>query len=354
MKPTIKDIAAKAGVSKTTVSFALNNPMRISKETREKILAIVDEMGYFPNPVARTLTTKRLGSLGLLLPQPLPEVLNNPHLCDIISGIGDECEKRGFSLTMLPPVHGRIMEAARRSFVDAIVTIGVGPDHEVVEFLNSHGIPFVTIDGEETSSTVNVGIPDELAAYDLMRHMLSLGHRKMAILCVKPDTKSVAENDHRSIVLEKRLSGFSRALNEVGLNLVAPDISLMETEGSLGGGKNAGEKLFALEPGARPTAIVAMADIIALGTYAAAREAGLAIPDDVSVAGFDDIEQSRYYEPALTTVHQSGRQKGQKAASMAVELLNGGHPAHCSFPCNLIVRQSTGPAPARSPSCGGR
>jgi len=352
MKPTIKDIAAKAGVSKTTVSFALNNPKRISKETREKILAIVDEMGYFPNPVARTLTTKRLGSLGLLLPQPLPEVLNNPHLCDIISGIGDECEKRGFSLTMLPPVHGKIMEAARRSFVDAIVTIGVGPDHEVVEFLNSHGIPFVTIDGEETSSTVNVGIPDEQAAYDLMRHMLSLGHRKMAILCVKPDTKSVAENDHRSIVLEKRLSGFSRALNEVGLNLVAPDISLMETEGSLSGGKNAGEKLFALEPGARPTAIVAMADIIALGAYAAARGAGLVIPDDVSVAGFDDIEQSSYYEPALTTVHQSGRQKGQKAASMAVELLNGGHPAHYRFSCSLIVRQSTGPAPVCAMSCG--
>ncbi|HEY9055462.1 MAG TPA: LacI family DNA-binding transcriptional regulator, partial [Rectinemataceae bacterium] len=84
MKATISDIAARAGVSKTTVSFALNNPKRISRDTYDRVMAIVAELGYFPNPVARTLTTKRLGALGLLLPQPIAEVMNNPHLCDVI------------------------------------------------------------------------------------------------------------------------------------------------------------------------------------------------------------------------------------------------------------------------------
>lgn len=338
MRATIKDIAARAGVSKTTVSFALNNPKRISKETYEKIIAIVEELGYFPNPVARTLTTKRLGSLGLLLPQPVSEVMDNPHLCEVISGIGEECDKHAISLTMLPPVQGKIIEAARRAFVDAIVTIGVGPDHEVIEFFNRHRIPFVTIDGEETESTVNVGISHDKAAYDLMHYILSLGHRKLAVLCVKPETKPRAESQ-RSIVREKRLSGFSRALEEYGLSLDAPDVKVIETEGSLDGGKRAGDLLLSSDD--RPDAIVAMADIVALGVYASARRYGIGIPEQLSVAGFDDIAQSQYFQPALTTIHQPAKQKGQKAASMAIEILNGGQPAHYNFPYTLEVRGST-------------
>jgi DNA-binding LacI/PurR family transcriptional regulator len=235
MKATIKDIAGRAGVSKTSVSFALNNPKRISKKTYDRIMGIIEELGYFPNPVARTLTTKRLGALGLLLPQPISDVLNNPHLCEVISGIGEECDSRGISLTMLPPVEGKIIEAARRAFVDAIVAIGVGPEHEVIKFLNKHRVPFVTIEGEETETTVNIGIQNEAAAYDLMRYVLSLGHRRIAILRLKSDTKTSAEN-RRWLVLEKRLAGFSRALGEVGLSLQSKSVQVLESEGSLDGG----------------------------------------------------------------------------------------------------------------------
>ncbi|HWP69337.1 MAG TPA: LacI family DNA-binding transcriptional regulator, partial [Rectinemataceae bacterium] len=312
MRATIKDIAARAGVSKTTVSFALNNPKRISKETYEKIMEIVEELGYFPNPVARTLTTKRLGALGLLLPQPISEVMNNPHLCEVISGIGEECDRRGISLTMLPPVEGKIIEAARRAFVDAIVTIGVGPEHEVINFLSKHRVPFVTIDGEETEATVNIGIQHEDAAYDLMRYILSLGHRKIAILRLKPDAKTRTERS-RSVVLEKRLAGFSRALEERGLSLESEAVQVIESEGSLDGGRAAG--MLLLRSGNRPGAIVAMADIVAIGVYSAAGECGISIPDQLSIAGFDDIPQSRYAQPALTTVHQPAKEKGRKAAS---------------------------------------
>ncbi|HWR11833.1 MAG TPA: LacI family DNA-binding transcriptional regulator [Rectinemataceae bacterium] len=340
MKITIKDIAERAGVSKTTVSFALNNPKRISKETYEKIMAIVGELGYFPSPVARTLTTKRLGALGLLLPQPISEVMNNPHLCDVISGIGEECDKREISLIMLPPVRGKIIEAARRAFVDAIVTIGVGPEHEVIDFLSARRVPFVTIDSEETGTTTNVGIEHERAAYDLMSYILSLDPARIAVLCLKPDAKNHTERS-RSVVLEKRLAGFARALQEMGLSIGSDRARLIEAEGSIEGGRVAGRIL--LDAPDRPDAIVAMADIVALGIYSAAAELGIHIPDQLSIAGFDDITFSRYARPPLTTVHQPAREKGQKAASLALDILNGGKPAHFTFPYTLEIRGSTKP-----------
>jgi len=338
MRATIKDIAARAGVSKTTVSFALNHPKRISKETYKRIMAIVQELGYFPNPVARTLTTKRLGALGLLLPQPISEVMNNPYLCDIISGIGEECDRHEISLTMLPPVRGKIIEAARRAFVDAIVTIGVGPEHEVVEFMHRLHVPFVTIDGEESEATVNVGIQDEKAAYDLMKYILSLGPERIALIRLKPDAKSQAECSP-SVVLEKRLAGFSCALGEAGLSLESDRVSMLEAEGSIEGGMVAGFSLLRSKP--RPDAVVAMADIVAMGVYSAAAELGITIPEDLLIAGFDDITIGRYAYPPLTTVRQPSREKGQKAASLALEILNGVRPAHIEFPYSLEIRGST-------------
>lgn len=338
MRATIKDIAQRAGVSKTTVSFALNNPGRISQETCDRIMTIVNELGYVPNPLARTLTTKRLGSLGLLLPQPISEVMNNPHLCDVISGIGEECDRQEISLTMLPPVRGRIIEAARRSFVDAVVTIGVGPDHEVIEFFNNRHIPFVTIDGEDSSSTVNVGIHDDAAAYDLMRFILSLGHRRIAVIKLKPDAKTIAELN-RSIVLEKRMEGFAKALEECGLGVDCSMVTMLEAEGSLEGGRKIGLEIF--NSLAMPTAVVAMADIVALGVYTAAREKGISIPEGISLAGFDDIAESRHVQPALTTIRQPAREKGRAAAETVMRLLEGESPSHISFPYSLEIRGST-------------
>jgi len=341
MRATIKDIASRAGVSKTTVSFALNNPKRISRETYERIMAIVEELGYFPNPVARTLTTKRLGALGLLLPQPISEVMNNPHLCDVISGIGEECDNHKISLTMLPPVQGKIIEAARRAFVDAIVTIGVGPEHEVIDFLIKHRVPFVTIDSEETEAAVNVGIQHEQAAYDLMRYILSTQPSRIAVLCLKPDAKNHTERS-RSVVLEKRLDGFSRALGEHGLSLRSDQVHVIEAEGSFEGGRVAGQ--FLLGNPDRPDTIVAMADIVALGVYTAANDRGLSIPAQLSVAGFDDIVLGRFARPSLTTIHQPAKEKGLKAASLAIEILNGGKAEHFNFPYTLEIRGSTKPA----------
>jgi DNA-binding LacI/PurR family transcriptional regulator len=341
MRPTIKDIAERAGVSKTTVSFALNDPGRISEETYKRVMAVVNELDYVPNPVARTLTTKRLGALGLLLPQPITEALRNPYVVEIIRGVGELCAERELSLTMLPPHAGKVIEAARRAFVDGLITIGVGPDHEVVELLNKRHIPFVTIDGVDTEATVNVGVDDESAAYGLMRHILGLGHRRIAVLALRPETIQLREGGS-SLVRDRRLAGFARALAEVGLDLDSPGFRVVPAESSVEGGDEAISAILASGSLAEaPTAVVAMADAIALGVYQACRRAGLAIPGYMSVAGFDDIPMAASASPPLTTVHQPGREKGAAAADLVAILLEGDEAPHRCLDTDLVIRQST-------------
>jgi DNA-binding LacI/PurR family transcriptional regulator len=201
-------------------------------------------------------------------------------------------------------------------------------------------VPFVTIDGEESEAAVNIGIRNDQAAYDLMRYILSLKPNRIAVLRLKPDAKSRTERS-RSVVLEKRLEGFSRALGEVGLSLGSDRISMIEAEGSMEGGREAGRVLLGTAD--RPDAIVAMADIVAIGVYSAADEYGIRIPEELSVAGFDDIPLSRFCRPPLTTIHQPAKEKGRKAASLAIAILNGGVAEHYTLPYTLEIRGSTKP-----------
>lgn len=338
-KVTIRDIAARAGVSKTTISFAFNDPTRISVETYKRVMAIVDELGYVPDPIARTLATKRMGALGLLLPQPIHEALANPYLCELIRGIGEVCEERSLALTMLPPVGGKIVEAARRAAVDAILTVGVGPGTQVSDLLHRRKMPFVTLDGAESETTVNVGIDNEGAAYALMRHILGLGHRRIAILALRPEAYADPEEKF-SLVRDLRQAGFARALAEEGLGIDSPGVSLLAVEGSLAGGRSAGLDLLK-DARSRPSAVVAMCDAAALGVYEACRELGIGIPNELSVAGFDDIPMAMTAYPPLTTVHQPGREKGARGAALALALLEGREAGHIKLSAELVVRAST-------------
>ncbi len=194
----------------------------------------------------------------------------------MIRGIGEVCEEHELSLTMLPPIKGKIIEAARRAFVDGLITVGVGPDHEVVGILQRRHVPFVTIDGAEVDATVNVGIDDAGAAYGLMPHILKLGHRRLAILALRPETLSLPEKPY-SLVSDRRLAGFAKALADAGLRIDSPEIEILSVESSLEGGSEAALGLLSRGSGV-PTAILAMADAVALGVYEACRSYRLSIP----------------------------------------------------------------------------
>jgi alanine racemase len=331
----------------------------------------VKEMGYIPDPVARTLTTKRLGALGLLLPQPISEALRNPYLCEIIRGIGSACEARELSLTMLPPVRGKIIEAARRSFVDGILTIGVGADHEVVELLHRRHVPFVTIDGTPSDMTINVGIDDESAAFTLMSYLIGLGHRRIAILGLKPDIFGTS-SDHFSLVSTRRMEGFHRALRMAGCKVgqgpadlvpmksaeeacnprLRPDmerhcdgdweITSSRVECSRSGGAEAAGQFLRMDGiVSRPTAILAMADVVALGVMDTCRSLDISIPRDLSLAGFDAIPESALSNPPLTTLRQPGTEKGRIAAELVLEILDGAEVSHRLLDADLVIRAST-------------
>jgi DNA-binding LacI/PurR family transcriptional regulator len=337
---TITDIAKQAGVSKTTVSFAFNDPSKISKETYERVMRIADEYGYIPDPVARTLTTRRIGTFGLLLPQSIPEAFKNPYLSELLRGIGDACEEAELSLTILPPIKGRIADAARRAAVDALLAVGVGPDTRIVELLHKRHIPFVTLDGKPSELTVNVGVDDERASYALMGYVLSLGHRRVTVVELKNEIFN--QPDERfSYVRDRRMAGFERALAEAGLSLGHPDINVITTECSIEGGERAAAMLKE-SAGAHgiPTAVVAMADIVAVGICMAFRSLGVNVPGDVSVVGFDDAPCARMNVPALTTVHQPGYEKGYQAAKLVYELLNGNTVGDLTMESALVIRSS--------------
>jgi len=292
--------------------------------------------------VARALATRRLGAIGLLLPQPIPEALENPYLCELMRGIGEVCEDHGLALTMLPPVRGKAEEAARKAVVDAVLTIGIGPETEVTRILLRRHLPFVSIDGAEAGPIPNIGIDDEGAAEFLMNHVLGLGHRRIGVLQLRPEAWSLEGPSDYSPVSSRRLSGFAKALAREGIELGGPDAPVIVAEASFEGGSDSTDILLDTSR-TGITAIVAMADIVALGAFDALRKRGLSLPSDMSVAGFDDIPLSSRSKPSLTTIHQPGLEKGAAAARLVIEMLEGGTPAGRRLPATLIERESTAP-----------
>ncbi len=335
MRATINDIARKAGVSKTTVSFAFNNPSKISKETFDRVMRIADELGYVPDPVARTLATRQTGAIGLLLPQSIQEIFVNPHISEILRGIGEVCDREGLSLGILTPLKGVLSQTIRNAAVDGLITLGIGPGMSVLELFRQRGLPFVTIDGAPAEKIVNVGIDDELSAERLMDEVLARGHRDIAIFTLKNVTLS-DNGDHFSLTNDRRFAGFTRACERHGL---APErLRVYHTEVTLESGRAAARAILA-EP-KRPTAVICLADIQAFGVYEECRLAGVSIPEGLSVVGFDDVPLAQLVNPPLTTLGQSGFLKGELAAQSLVELIAGKTVESKALDAELIVRGS--------------
>ncbi|HOK00123.1 MAG TPA: LacI family DNA-binding transcriptional regulator [Termitinemataceae bacterium] len=349
---TIKEIAERAGVSKATVSFAFNSPWKITDATRQRVLQVAEELEYVPDPLARTLATKQVGSIGLLLPDPIQEAFKNPYIVELLEGIGAVCHGEDLSLTILPPVKGLLTHTVRTALVDAIMTIGIGPDHEVLSIIRKRNLPFVIIDGAGLSGSVQVGIHDEEAGYQLLRHVLELGHRRITILSIKNLHEAIvdAPTARRSRILDLRLQGAYRALREWGLEPEDPGISLCLVDADMDSASGVTEKILEEQPG--PTALVCFADVLALGAYGAIKKKGLRIPEDITVVGFDGIRFSRLLEPPLTTIYQSGYDKGYAAASLAVKLIRGLPGQDIVLPATLRQGGSSAPPPPgnRSPA----
>lgn len=335
---TISDIAARAGVSKTAVSFAFNVPGRLAKETSERILEVARQMGYMPNPIARSLNTRRTHAIGLIVPQNIPDVMKNPFFAELMRGIGEVCTREGMSLILIPPMLGSLVDATYTALMDGCIVTGLEADDAVVRALTQRNIPFVMIDADAPQVT-SVLIDDYDGARSVMRHVLERGHCEIALVNFRSRTGRLADY-HGTI--KRRLDGYLAALNERGLSMQSPGIRLLETDLSLEGGMAAFDRLLAAPT--MPTAVVAFSDVIAWGVMEAAKRHGLRVPEDLALVGFDDLPVSRLLNPGLTTVRQNVVKKGRQAAELFIASLrdeDSGKPQRVVLPVELVIRASS-------------
>ena len=339
---TIKDIARCAGVSMTAVSFAFNDPGRLSKATQEKILQVAEQLGYTPHPVARSLSMGRTGVIGVLVPQDIVTMLENPFFAQILHGIGQVCLEEEGSILLAAPIRGSLQAAVDRAMVDGFVVIGLGAQDPATELLQRRGTPFVLVDSECLDGSPCVNVDDRAGAKAVMQHILDYGHRHVAILGFESGENGMWQRWRGA--MRWRLEGYTEALATAGLSPGCPEVCILECENTLEGGEQAFQRLWG--QASHPTAVVAMSDIIALGVLGAARKQGVGVPGQLSIVGYDDIPEAKIAVPPLTTVYQPSVEKGEQAAELLVRLLHGETVGtHLTLSTKLVVRASVA-APA--------
>jgi DNA-binding LacI/PurR family transcriptional regulator len=335
---TIADVAGAAGVSKTAVSFAFNNPEKLGQATLDRVLQVALDLGYTPHPAARALSMRRSGTIGVLIPQRLSTVFANQFLGELMQGLGELVEEHDFTLLLVPPLDGSLEGAIRRASVDGFISLGLSPDDQALETLDRIGIPTVLIDSEGSAQHPAVNVDDAGGAEAAARHLLDLGHRQLGIILLPP-TRSQAGPTPTSA---RRLAGYRAAF--AGVDVPAPYAV------TAGATMAAGARAFDSFPKGkrRPTAILAMSDMVAIGVMGAAQAAGLVVPGDLSVVGYDDLPMAAWTSPPLTTVRQPIVEKGRVAAGLLIRRLQG--KVVVSPPpleTSLVVRSSTSPPNTR-------
>ena len=350
-KATIEDIARLAGVSRTTVSRVLNNRPDVDRETRARVLGVIEEQRYVPSFTAAGLAGGRNRLIGMVLP-----VFTWPILADLVRGITEILKQTPYEL-VLYTYDDEDLSRDRRDVISRLLatqlTAGLlavypGPvfSGQLTE-LYQQGVPVVIIDDQQEQVTPWVRADDAGGAYGAVRHLIQLGHQRIAHI----------QGPKEYLVSHDRHQGYLRALAEAG---IAPDPELiLEGDFLPQSGYTCALQLFELGPERRPTAIFAAADQMAYGVLRAAEERGLAVPKDVALVGYDDDSPSAHVLPPLTTVRQPSYEMGQEGIKLLLALLaaaeaaelgvdgNGARARAASarrvvLPTTLVVRASCG------------
>jgi alanine racemase len=350
----IADVAREAGVSKTAVSFAFNNPEQLNADTAARIRQVADQLGYEPRQTGDGVASvsgrhrKPTMTIGLLTPQELSVNFANPFYSIFCGGLAAVSDEAGFGLLFVSPLRGSLLRAVRRATVDGFVAVGLAEDHPEVEQIRRAGLPMVLVDGVALPEHGSIESSDEVGARSAARHLLSLGHREFVVVGVEPpNMPGLLEHSPgpTETVASRRLAGYRQGLSLGGVTLA--DDHIVVGSVSFDGGVAAFRRIW--EDGLRPTAILAMSDVMAVGVMWAAREAGLEVPADLSIVGFDDLDVAPHSNPPLTTVHQPIRQKGEESARLLLRMIEHPdieRPEHKVLDTRLIIRGSTGPVPA--------
>jgi len=330
-RATIREIARAAGVSIATVSRVINGRPDVSPQTREVVLRVVREHGFSTNRNARALSGGRTGLVGVTLP-----ILEAAYFAVIVSGTAEALYEHDMRIVLCPTLHQHerevtLLDRLMHGTTDGAVLMLPEESNAELRALQETGYPFVVVDPRVQ---LDQGIPAVSAANAsgaraVVEHLLSLGHRRIGAILGPADWMATTE----------RLNGYRSALAAAGV-LVARDL-VVESDFSIESGEAAAASLLDLPE--RPTAIFGFNDNVAIGALRAAEARGLTVPDDLSVVGFDDSEQSGLVTPALTTVRQPLAEMGRMAVSLLLRLLDHQRveAMNIELATRLVVREST-------------
>jgi LacI family transcriptional regulator len=329
---TIKEVAARAGVSFTTVSHVVNRTRPVSDSARLRVERAIAELSYSPSAVARALKTSQTRILGVIVPN-----ITNPFFSELMRGIEDVCERSHYSVFLCngdddPGRQGRSLETLLERRVDGVLlATPTGPPGALVKRLAGANMKTVVVDRSVPGLTADrVRIDHQGGARLAVEHLLALGHRRIACLA-GPSSFAVSR---------ARVAGWRKALARAG---VTPgDDWLLEGDFRTGAGHELTRRLLARGDA---TAVFASNDLLGIGALRAAAEQGWAVPKALSVIGFDGIEMGAYTYPALTTVGFSIRSIGETAASVLIDRIAGRRLEVCDLVLmpEMILRESTGP-----------
>jgi DNA-binding LacI/PurR family transcriptional regulator len=345
---TLATIAAHLGVSRSTVSNAYNHPDQLSPQLRERIFETAATLGYNgPDPVARRLRQRHAGAIGILFSEPLHHAFADEASVLFLNGVATAGEQADSGLLLIPARPSEeSAQVVQNAIVDGFILYSIPPGHPFVEAALRRRLPVVCVDQTRIGGVSWVGIDDRAAAREAAQHLIDLGHRKIAIIVYGLGPKHADTTEPASTegpcpsVSWLRLEGYNDAMKAAGIDwnqVVINECEYNTTEC----GVEAARELLAGDN--RPTAILCTSDVLAIGALQAAGEIDLAVPQQLSVVGFNDLPSAALTDPPLTTVRQPLVAKGREAA----ELLLAGTAAedkNVHLEAELVVRSSTGPA----------
>lgn len=334
--PTLEDVAKTAGVSTATVSRCLNEPKKVSENTRTRVMEAVDALRYTPNFGARAIAANRTGIIGAVIPtmenaifargiEAFQSTLATSNTTMIVASYGYD-----------PKLEAKLIRTLIGRGADGVLLIGTEREPEVYAYLDERNIPYVIAWAASSEPTRSfVGFDNRRASMELVSEALKLGHTRCAYVAAKMNTNDRARD---------RMLGAQDALRDA--NLDPGTMQVVETEYSIDHARAAFAEIA--RSGRLPTLIICGNDVLGVGIVKAAQDSGLNVPADISVLGFDDIELATVVSPELTTVHVPHGTMGQKAAEALLSLLkNPDATIRTTLNTNIVSRQSlTAPKPA--------
>jgi len=333
-KLTLEEIARLSGSSRSTVSRVINNQPNVKSDVRERILKVVAETGYHPDPAARSLARRRTGVIGLVVPRAVGALFTDPYIPRLLQGITQACNAHDYTLSLFllqtieeeAKLYPRIL---RMQLFDGVIIQAAQRGDPLIGQMVEHEVPFVMIGRPLDDSRVSFVNTDNIGgAYIAVSHLIQLGYQRIATITGPQNTTAGVD----------RRQGYVDALQTRGCE--TDERLIMESDFTEQGGFTAMQRLLTQQP----DAVFVASDTMALGALRALRQAGVSVPGDVAVVGFDGLPTSATSEPPLTTIRQPILRIGAKVVETLIDILTHGlePPRHIVMPNELVIRASCG------------